>query len=570
MFRALAILMAFFIFSPSLSFANWEAAMTFYMKGEYEKAAFAFSQIIEQNDTIAEYHDFYGRSLYFTEDYSEAVNELNRAEGLYDRADSMLYYYRGSAYLNMDRQKAAQADFVRFADTRPTDFNALNILCIQAYRMRDFPEAETICGRAFEVKKTNQTAYKFQGLSQLQLDEYMEALINFQTLCSVEPDNPEHWYLLGIGLEGMNNPKLAKRAYRRSIDTNPNYDPSYLALADLHRRSGSADSGIAIMEELVEANPDSLQYALELGYHFYGAEEYEKALFYYNHVLDRREDDSTALRMIAYTYYKQEDYLSSSAAFKDYLELHPRDAGMCNMAGMSYLAMPNPTEAKNYFKQATIIDPGYGQAHYNLGRVHRLLDNIELATSAFQDALQSVNDPKLLEEIYFQLGECNDMLGESGKAIVAFDEVLKLNPRRAKALEYLGNIFYLEGDYWEAVDYFDRLSSVDESAINYYKLGLSYMGAKDYYMAVANFESAVGLDPEHYSSYYNMGNTYAYIQDYDMALMALDQAMALEPENAELLMLMAYCYKENKDKKTSKIYVEMAKAIDPEAVMPYQ
>lgn len=268
-------------------------------------------------------------------------------------------------------------------------------------------------------------------------------------------------------------------------------------------------------------------------------------------------------------YYRAWAYLEGgleSPALDDFERF--ANARAANLTGMSYLALNNPNEAKNYFKQATLIDPQFGQAHYNLGRTNRWLENYELAATAFQRSLQHVSDSALLTDIYFQLGECNFKLEEYGKAVVAFDMVLRLKPWDEFALEYLGNIFFLEEEYWEAASYFEKLAVVRDDAQTFYKLGLCFMKNRDYSLAQSQFETAISIDSEHLPSYVNLAKCYANQYEYDWAIKTLEEALILSSDDADLLVLIGFCHREKGNRKESKAFFEQAKSINPEVEIP--
>lgn len=78
-----------------------------------------------------------------------------------------------------------------------------------------------------------------------------------------------------------------------------------------------------------------------------------------------------------------------------------------------------------------------------------------------------------------------------------FERTLRLDPTHVEAYNYLGSVYFLQGDQQEAINAFEEALTLDDSyAESYLNLGLVYQETNEHDKAVAMFERYLTLDPE--------------------------------------------------------------------------
>ena len=75
------------------------------------------------------------------------------------------------------------------------------------------------------------------GQSYLLNKKYKEAIIKFRQVLSINPQDPEIYYYLGMALEGDGQLEEAKKMYRKALERNPNFDEAKIGLARLEGKS---------------------------------------------------------------------------------------------------------------------------------------------------------------------------------------------------------------------------------------------------------------------------------------------------------------------------------------------
>lgn len=112
--------------------------------------------------------------------------------------------------------------------------------------------------------------------------------------------------------------------------------------------------------------------------------------------------------------------------------------------------------------------------------------------------------------------------------------------QQAKLWRYRGDQLRTQGDYDDAIDAYQRATSLNPADPEPYAgLGASYMGKGWNEDAIALLQKTIALAPDHYWAHRLLGNAYLNLQRYDLAADALTQAYILRPQDAHLLVGIA-------------------------------
>ncbi len=189
--------------------------------------------------------------------------------------------------------------------------------------------------------------------------------------------------------------------------------------------------------------------------------------------------------------------------------------------------------------------------------VDKMLSHADSASSAFGD--------ELLAELAFQQGNVFMMFGEIDKAIEAYSQAIKLNPRdtdaynnRGVAYQKLGNFDRAFKDYntaipinpYDAVIYSNRGAAyVDKGELDrgledlnraievnpnyaetFYNRGIAYDNKGDYNRAISDFNKAIQRGRNHADVYNNRGIAFQKKREFDRAIVDFDTAIKMSPK----------------------------------------
>ena len=121
--------------------------------------------------------------------------------------------------------------------------------------------------------------------------------------------------------------------------------------------------------------------------------------------------------------------------------------------------------------------------------------------------------------------------GQLDDAERAYREILKIDPRQADALHFLGAIAYQRGRPADAIDLIGKAIAVNDGIAAYHaRIGTAYgaLGQRD--KATEHYRKAIALDPKDWTAHNGLSNMLRAAGDLEAADREFTQAVALNPE----------------------------------------
>jgi tetratricopeptide (TPR) repeat protein len=170
--------------------------------------------------------------------------------------------------------------------------------------------------------------------------------------------------------------------------------------------------------------------------------------------------------------------------------------------------------AVQYFRKAVEINPGYAEAHNNLG--------IELVHAETHHNL----DPSLA--------------GSPGEGIEHLRTALRINPDYSEAHNNLGLALAGEGRTDEAIEEYNAALRTERNAEAYYNLGVALSNKGFHPEAIASFENALKVNPSLGKAQYNLGLELTATGRIDQAISHYLEAARLSPGFPQIYNNLAY------------------------------
>jgi tetratricopeptide (TPR) repeat protein len=161
-------------------------------------------------------------------------------------------------------------------------------------------------------------------------------------------------------------------------------------------------------------------------------------------------------------------------------------------------------ETIEHFQQALQINPGYADAHNNLGLALEKQGKIEEAIEHFRQAFQI--NPKHANA-HDNLGIALAKQGKIEEAIEHFRQALQINPDHANAHSNLGIALTKQGKIEEAIEHFRQTLQINPdhaNAHNNWGIALEKQGKIE--EAIKHFRQALQINPNHASAHSNLDN----------------------------------------------------------------
>ncbi len=113
-------------------------------------------------------------------------------------------------------------------------------------------------------------------------------------------------------------------------------------------------------------------------------------------------------------------------------------------------------------------------------------------------------------------------------------KILKIKPKHANSLHFLGVISHQTGDSQLAVDLISEAITINpNSAAFYSNLGVALMDLKHLEPALASYDKAIAINSNNADFHYNRGNILGELGKEDLAVASYDKAIELNSNNAE-------------------------------------
>ena len=186
--------------------------------------------------------------------------------------------------------------------------------------------------------------------------------------------------------------------------------------------------------------------------------------------------------------------------------------------GLNFLVANQIDLAIEELSRAASLDPGALEVHMILGNLYREKGQVGKAITVHQGLLQRPKLGKLEHaNVLLCLGLDYKRGGFVERALEAFNEVLRLDPKNEYALLNLQKLHEEQHQWTEAYDTRQRLTKLTESAGSRpqneailafleNEIGLEAMRRKDHAEAIRRFEAAIELDARAMPAYLNLGD----------------------------------------------------------------
>ena len=507
----------------------------YYHTNDYQRAAEGYRQYAEAlRNNIAPGIGFrYGRSLYSTGAYEEAIEPLRRAAASRDSVAGYAAYFLGLSYLKEDRKNEALTAFdqavklnkdMQVGEESLIHFAKLNLELDQTRQaisaFEQFLDQYPASTYQREASDLLSQAYLHTNDYQLALD-YLSRRRSMTT--QMERVYQQASFLQGVKYFNANRYPQAIAMFRKSLEK-PR-DPETEAKARLwlaeaysvdNKYDQAIDQYLRVLGNRQLRNQDVIQQArYGLGYAYYNTNDYQKALVNFKNFVNasnarRHSNYQDAMLRLADSHYATKSYIEAISAYNTVISLPGRS------------------------------DKDY--AYLQKGIVSGISGNYAQAVTAFDQVIDDFSTSRYYDDALFQKAQLNLEEGRYDGAINGFSRLIREKPRSRLipyALIKRASAYYNKKEYEKArQDYVAIINdyinhSAAEQVLIPLQEVLNILGQSnqfDQYLAL--YKNAhpdnEGLEVVEFQTAKNL----YFSQDYDRAIRQLQSFIDTYPEDA--------------------------------------
>jgi putative PEP-CTERM system TPR-repeat lipoprotein len=505
-------------------------------KDDRPAAIIQLRNALQKNPNLAEARFLLGKSLLETGDVLGAEKELRRAAELQYPEDQVVPLLARALVTRGDYKKAI-GEFGNVKLASPESMADLQASLGKArLGLGDAGAAKT----SFEAALSTQTDFPPALVGEARIkasaEDYAGALALVDAALGKEPNLTEGWQLKGdiLAVQKQNDAALA--AYRKALETKPDYVPAHYALVSLLMRdnkTADANKAFEAMKKVAPKSPQTLYLQAAIAYH---DKNYAAARDAIQLQLKAAPGNLPGLLLGAQIDYQFGSYAQVETALSTVLQFFPRESAARRLLAQTYLREGKPDKAKD------VLDPILhdGQPDSDTlaiaGEVYLRNGDAAAAADYFEKsaALDPKNPSKRLGVAISHLAEGE---GERGvgelEAVAAEDSgvradlaLVATNLRQKKFDAALAAVNSIE-------------KKQPNTALPKHLRGVVLLAKRDVPGARKSFEEAVAIDPTYLPAIANLARLDVADKKPDAAKKRYESVLAKDPKNAQALLALA-------------------------------
>ena len=359
---------------------------------------------------------------------------------------------------------------------------------------RQLRTAETEMPDSVEVHNALGTALEASG-------KMPEAQAQFDAALALDPRSDLALFHRGLTLEAQGRLSAAIDSYQRALEISPaNIDYS-CALANAEVKSGDPKKGLATLQALTGAHPDS-------------------ALLWYN---------------LGVIYSRTRNSAAAIDALQRSFRLDPASANTGKLLTHNLIDASRFAEAEPLANNLVKRSPNNSESLYLRALIYRGEGRFSSAVADLEQA--AAGDPQNFD-IEYNLGFCLAHSGQPQQAEVHLHKALEIQPESAAAKFQLMNVYRNLGMTDRAQKLADELQSEKSATVNH-DLGNTFgdaannlMSAGKYNEAMQQYRLALKADPRNAQTLYNLSVAQRQVGDRAGEKSSLLRALDLNPDLA--------------------------------------
>jgi tetratricopeptide (TPR) repeat protein len=369
------------------------------------------------------------------------------------------------AYSGKGETSTAKTALLKALELNPKLTNAKLLLASHYLREGAYNMAEKESAEVLADFPQNYQAQLVFGNACLNQQKMQAAQGAFETLVTLQPENPVGHYRLGLLQQSLKQHDAARASFEKALELNSKLLDVFSALIQAEVVSGNFDAALEKCDRQLElVDPSSMSAAI---------------------IHDLKGG----------IYLTQKNLTAAEASFQEALAQDPNYLKPYYELARLYQVGNQQEKAIAQYQALLEKKPGQAEPHVLLGTLYEMQNKSELAEEHYRKALEITPDfgPAANNLAY--------ILAAGGKDI---DEALKYAqiakgklPHDPSVADTLGWVYYKKGLYDSAIhELRDSAEKIPANPEVHYHLGMAYFKKQENDLAKASLEKALSLKPD--------------------------------------------------------------------------
>jgi tetratricopeptide (TPR) repeat protein len=191
-------------------------------------------------------------------------------------------------------------------------------------------------------------------------------------------------------------------------------------------------------------------------------------------------------------------------------------------------------------EDVTVKSPQKARQVINLGVAYSNAAEYEKAINAFRQSIKL--DPKY-PEAHNNLGNVYNKMGQYNKAITEYTKALIMRPNYNEAYNNMGSAYTKMRNFQKAIELHKAALQINpKSEKTYNNLGVAYSNAGDVENAIKSYQSSIRINPHFLNARINLGMMYRTSRQFDKAIKVFNEALGIFSADAGLYFNLGDTY----------------------------
>ncbi|TDJ69292.1 MAG: tetratricopeptide repeat protein [Proteobacteria bacterium] len=552
--------------------ARYALAQTLEKVQNWRGAAGHYLAVLENDpnhrDALSRMGQIYllGRNLDKASEHAEKILEQDPADadGLTLRAG--IKSIRGEL-------SSAKLDVLDALASSPGHANASALLASLYLREGSADKSIATLNDALAEHPGNATIRTLLARVHTQIGNFDEAAMMYAEIVETDPDVLGHRLRLAsffITREQLDEAEgVLKQAISNIGDVN-----TELAYAEFLAKHRSAKAAADTLSEMIEKSPTEYRLRFAHGKLYEAANDLDAAKAVYESIIELTADVDASPNMLraktrlAIVEARTGDRERALYLVEEVLVDNPRDQEGLKLRGTLSLGSGDAAAAIADYRAALRDDANNPDLLRLLARAHLINGEVELATDTLLKGIEA--EPSAIS-LRADLVNIYSQRQELDRAVGQLDEVIKLQPKNAKAYEGLFKIRVHQKDWTKALEITERIKTAfPTKPTGFYFAGLVHQAEKRLPESIEQFESALAVSPDAVQPLSQLVKSHLALGHQDVAEQRLAEVIERNDKNFVAHNLLGELSLASKQLDAAMKSFNQAVAINPKWAIPYR